>query len=72
MARQNDSLEWEVLSEEEWERRNLLPEARKDVVPATPKRRLDLAHLWRSRLWTTILVALVLTGSGLYVIWRQA
>src|SRR4051794_6353916 len=67
MARRNRALEWEVLSEEEWERRNSGNGARQDVtVPVVQEQRRSFSHLW-----TMAFVALVICGSVSYVLWRQ-
>jgi len=67
MARRNRALEWEVLSEEEWERLNSGNGARQDAtVPVVQEQRRSF-----SRLWTIAFVALVICGSVSYVVWRQ-
>jgi hypothetical protein len=67
MARRNRALEWEVLSEEEWEQRNAGEAARQAAIaPVAPKKQLSWSHLV-----TMLLVVLVISGSTLYVVWRQ-
>lgn len=68
MAKQPRILKWDVLSEAEWEARNSVNGLSDDAAePSTQQRRLPLPHLW-----TALLVALLILGSGAYVVWRTA
>ena len=60
----NRILEWEVLSDADGEQRDA---ANKEVTPVAHSTKLQLSHLA-----TMTLVALVVIGSGGYILWRQA